>query len=99
MPVTEEEVEAFMAGCMRITHDHMDRNFPTLTKPVFRLEELQKRYRIVNGGGVHAFVDKETGDVLKPATWSKPAKHARGNLRDEHNGLGRMGPYGPAYLR
>ena len=28
-------------------------------------------------GSVHAFVDKETGDVYKPASWKAPAKHVR----------------------
>lgn len=29
---------------------------------------------------VHAFVDNQTGDLLKPATWAAPAKDARGNI-------------------
>ena len=28
-------------------------------------------------GSVHCFVDKETGDVYKPASWQAPAKHIR----------------------
>ena len=31
-------------------------------------------------GSVHAFIDRETGDVYKPASWNKPAKHVRYNL-------------------
>ena len=31
---------------------------------------------------VHAFVDKETGEVYKPAGWAKPAKHVRFDMRD-----------------
>jgi hypothetical protein len=37
--------------------------------------------------------------VLKPAGWKTPAKHARGNIFDDRNGLKHMGMYGPAYLR
>ena len=55
--------------------------------------------KIIRDHSVHCFVDVATGDVLKPATFKAPAKHARGNIFDEHNGLGSMGPYGPAYLR
>ena len=33
-------------------------------------------------GSVHAFVDKKTGDVYKPAGWAKPAQHVRYNLLD-----------------
>lgn len=45
----------------------------------------------------HAFIDRTTGDVLKPAGWKTPAKGVRGNIHDAANGLGRMGPHGPAY--
>ena len=31
-------------------------------------------------GSVHAFIDRETGDVYKPAGYTKPAKHVRYNL-------------------
>ena len=30
---------------------------------------------------VHAFVDKKTGQVYKPASWQAPAKHVRFDLR------------------
>lgn len=29
---------------------------------------------------VHAFVDRETGDLYKPEGWNKPAKGVRGNI-------------------
>ena len=29
---------------------------------------------------VHAFIDKKTGEVYKPASWKAPAKHVRYNL-------------------
>ena len=32
-------------------------------------------------GSVHAFVDKNTGEVYKPASYNKPAKHVRYDLR------------------
>ena len=40
-------------------------------------------------GSVHAFIDRETGDVYKPASWAKPAKHVRYNLleRSDRNFL------------
>ena len=31
--------------------------------------------------GVHAFVNKETGEVFKPASYKAPAKHVRYDLR------------------
>jgi hypothetical protein len=92
-------LQTFFEGCERINHEHMDQHYPRLQKPEFKLEELNVRWRVRRDGSVHAFVDKNTGDVLMPASWSKPAKHARGNIFEADNGLGRMGPYGPAYLR
>ena len=34
-------------------------------------------------GSVHAFVDKKTGSVYKPAGWAQPAKGARYNLTSD----------------
>lgn len=94
-----KSLDSFYEGCRRIAEDYRLRNFPSLQPSEWHIQELVKRWRIIKSGSVHCFVDKETGDVLKPASWSKPAKHARGNIFDEHNGLAKMGPYGPAYLR
>ena len=32
-------------------------------------------------GSVHAFVDKNTGEVYKPASYNSPAKHVRYDMR------------------
>ena len=32
-------------------------------------------------GSVHAFINKKTGEVFKPASWRSPAKHVRYDLR------------------
>ena len=59
----------------------------------FKIYEGRKYYKIVQqdydtfqnrneyrDGSVHAFVDKKTGDVYKPASWKAPAKHVRFNF-------------------
>ena len=43
----------------------------------FETWEKSKYYGQYRDGSVHAFVDKETGDVYKPASWAAPAKHVR----------------------
>jgi len=60
----------------------------------FRIQKGKKYYKIIQqdfdtfrdrneyrDGGVHAFVDKKTGEVYKPASWKSPAKHVRYDLR------------------
>lgn len=62
--------------------------------------KIGKRYaKIVVNGSARAFIDIETGDIYKSASWSQPAKGIRGNLFDASNGLGCMTEYGPAYAR
>ena len=34
-------------------------------------------------GSINCFINKETGDVFKPAGYNKPAKHVRYNLLDK----------------
>lgn len=50
-------------------------------------------------GAIYAFIDRTTGDVLKPATYKAPAKGARGNLFAPDNGLTRCNEFGPGYNR
>ena len=40
-------------------------------------EEYNEKTGYWNDTTVHAFVDKKTGDVFKPASWKAPAKHIR----------------------
>ena len=84
----------------------------------FKIYEGRKYYKIVQqdydtfqnrneyrDGSVHAFVDKKTGDVYKPASWNKPAKHVRYTFQDskqlrfllDPNNVGWAGGY--LYLR
>ncbi len=52
----------------------------------FEVDAGRKYYRIWminNQKSIHAFINKETGDVFKPAGYNKPAKHVRYNLLDD----------------
>ena len=52
----------------------------------FYIQEGGRKYHKIvmeyeNGSkSVHAFIDKKTGDVFKPASFKAPAKHVRFNL-------------------
>ena len=54
----------------------------------FEVDAGRKYYRIWminNQKSIHAFINKETGDVFKPAGYNKPAKHVRYNLLDNQS--------------
>jgi len=69
------------------------------------VEVGQKYIRLWDGTGCWGFISRvdgdlkgspiKKGDLLKPATWKAPAKHARGNIID---GSARYSTYGPEYL-
>ena len=47
----------------------------------FETWEKSKYYGQYRDSSVHAFVDKKTGQVFKPASWAAPAKHVRYDFR------------------
>lgn len=97
-PTFETAFMTFYAGCEKIYNEYCDKyNFTV--RDHFHFTEGKRYMRVVCGTGVHCFVDKTNGDVLKAASWNAPAKHARGNIYNEKNGLDLMGAHGPAYLR
>jgi len=40
----------------------------------------RKYYKVITDNSVHCFVDIKNGNVFKPESWNKPAKHVRFNL-------------------
>jgi len=99
----EQKLQSFLDGCQQIICSYHKKHFPNISCSTLSTEVGTRYVRIVQNTpgsrSAWAFVDKTNGDVLKAASWKAPAKHARGNLFDESNGLKYIGPYGPAYLR
>ena len=71
-----------------------DVNNGTANLMKFKIVSGKKYYKIIQqdydtfqdrneyrDGSVHAFVDKKTGEVYKPASWKSPAKHVRFDMR------------------
>ena len=57
----------------------------------------RKYIRIIDDGSAFCFIDKSNGDVLMSASWSAPAKHARGNIyKIGQEGVDR---YGAHYIK
>lgn len=103
---------SFVEGAQKIVDEHHEGFWSTpelLAQQRETLEINPKSRRYVGifakrgceerAGRIYAFVDTTNGDVLKPATWRAPAKHARGNIFAADNGLGCMDHFGPSYLR
>lgn len=62
------------------------------------ISEGKKYIKIISsGGGVWGFIQKDNGDVLKAESWSKPARHARGNIHTSE--VSEFEWTGPRYLK
>lgn len=63
---------------------------------------FRRRYAALwteGGKVIWCFVEMATGDILKPDSWRRPAKHARGSLHAIDMDIDKMTAYGPPYLR
>ena len=70
----------------QILEQHYIQQYPDSTnKLTFTIETGRRYLKIIQDNSVHAFVDKTTGDVYKPASWKSPAKIVRYNLLDEQS--------------
>jgi len=102
-PNFEIDLARWLAGAQAKIEANNKAHFPTLEVPKLTLERGRRYIRVVrnesHSRSVFAFIDATNGDVLKAEGWKKPALHARGNIGDPSHGLGRVGPYGPEYLR
>ncbi len=107
------EVQAWLSKISAMEVEHTTKNFSNLSPGSFEIQEGSCFIRVISIGrgsrSAYAFIAKKDnttkalgtvkcGDILRPATWKAPAKHARGNIYDEHGGMASMTPYGPAYL-
>lgn len=106
---------SFLAACQAGCDAYRATNFPTLAKSelvvnqgsrYIRIDDIdrnpkygQPNEREFNRQSAWAFIDRTTGDVLKPASFKAPAKGARGNIFDQWNGLARVTAYGPQYVK
>ncbi len=103
----EAALASWLKGAQERINTNYAKNYPNLVVPQLKLERGRRYIRVVRHletkgqvvmHSAHAFIDTN-GDVLKPASYKTPAKHARGNIFDKWNGLRYVSAYGPAYLR
>ena len=84
-----------IALCKALEQNYQKRYPNFLKKVTFKMELGRKYWKLnqvdydANGeefsGGVHAFVDRNSGDVYKPASWRGPTKYIRYNLLDDNS--------------
>lgn len=97
-----EALGAWLERANAMVREHFAANYPNSKPPTIELDGEGTRYqRVVRNDGVSrsawAFIDRETGDVLKPDGFKRPAKGARGSVYDlERPGIG---PHGALYAR
>lgn len=112
-PEFQTKFDSWFAACQKKRKAYYDREYPALTEITRYDLEAEDRARYIRivareysrstgeriTSSAWAFIDKSNGDVLKADSATRPAKGARGNIFDEHNGMHRIGVYGPAYNR
>jgi len=81
----ETAVNAFMGLLQHKVNEHYAQHYKHSTPPTYTVQAGRKFLKVVQNDksgsrSVHAFIDKTTGDLLKPASWNAPAKGARYNL-------------------
>ena len=82
-----EKIEKWVWRYCRTLEENYELRYPNSSDPITFSMELGRKYWKVkqNGGGVHSFVDRNTGQVYKPASYKSPAKHVRYDLRIINN--------------
>jgi len=97
-----ELVEKWCCQLIQALQFDYDSEHPNNDNYHFSLTTGRKYHKIVNdnGGGIHCFVNKKTGEVFKPASYNKPAKGVRYDMRiiNERNRLLSEADWAGSYL-
>lgn len=102
-PATIENIVAFAARVQERVNAYYAERYSRLEPPTISVEPNGRKYKKLSAkydSGtrqqtmVVCFVNIENGDVLKAASWKAPAKHARGNIFDDSQGMDAMNDCG-----
>ena len=99
----KEEIEGFASRVQSLIIEHYKTRFPTLVPPAISVKFGRRYAKIIKTGiagnqSVYGFVDADTGDIYKAATWKAPAKHIRGNIFSVDGGISSCNEHGINYL-
>ena len=76
----KDQLEALNNGTANLMKFRMEfgRKYIKVIQQEYDTFQDRNEYR---DGSVHAFIDRNTGEVYKPASWKSPAKHVRFDMR------------------
>ena len=78
--------DTFLADSQALVDAYMAKHFPKNNRKVLGFDVGRRYIRVYiqtvgqSDKSCHCFVDTTNGDVLKPDSWKKPARGARGNI-------------------
>lgn len=106
-PDFNQRLDQFLAALTAKVHAYHAKAYPQATAalglPYFTCDVGPKYVRVVkrdaSSGSAYAFIDRTNGNILKPAGFKSPAKHARGNIFAADLGMSACGPNSVTYLR
>lgn len=85
--VIQEEIFTRAIVFVSKMQESLNKQFPS-SNSIFDIIEGRKYLKVITNNGVQqsvtAFIDKNDGQIYKPAGWKAPAKYARGNLFDNY---------------
>jgi len=100
--ITSERITELVSRLQLKINEYYTKYYSYSVPDKFIITEGKRYFKIIktnlSNRSVYAFVDKTTGDILKPASWAAPTKHARGNVNENDYGMSGCGPYGINYL-
>ena len=99
-------VDNFITEVNKAIETYYGKNLKGLQPELLQVDVGRKFIRLWKGTSCWGFISRvddnlkgapiKKGDLLKPANWKAPAKHARGNIID---GTAKWGVYGPEYIK
>ena len=73
----KEAIEFFLEMVTENSNLHYKTRFSSLTPPTYTIKGGRKYDKVTTDRSVYCFVEKETGNVYKPAGWRAP--YTKGN--------------------
>ena len=79
----DQKIEKWVWQLCRSLEQNYQLRYPNSNTSVTFTMKFGKKYIkvIQDDSSVHSFIDRNTGEVYKPAGWKSPAKHVRYDLR------------------